>query len=153
MDGRGRIVTGSHGVARDHDFHVGMAVAIAVTVIGGFGSFALRGQVDIARVPYWVHVHGAVFMAWTLIFVAQAVLAQRGSRALNRRLGWIAAGLAVVMVPLALGTAAMSVRMGRVPPFFPDTIFVALNLLEVSAFGGLLIGRSACAAGPTGTSG
>lgn len=139
MDGRGRIAAGSHGVARDHGFHVGMAVAIAATVIGGFGSFALRGQVDIARVPYWVHVHGAVFMAWTLIFVAQAVLAQRGSRALHRRLGWIAAGLVVVMVPLALGTAAMSVRMGRVPPFFPDTIFVALNLLEVSAFGGLLI--------------
>jgi len=139
MEGRPGIAVGQRMAGRDHLFHVGMAVAIAVTVIGGFGSYALRGQVDIARVPFWVHVHGALFVAWTLIFVVQAVLAQRGARALHRWLGWIAAGLAVMMVPLALGTAAMAVRLGRVPPFFPDTIFVALNLLEVTAFVGLLI--------------
>lgn len=120
--------------ARENGFFLAMAVFIAVTVIGGFGSFALRGQVDLGRVPYWVHVHGAVFVAWTLLFVAQAALVWRGTMALHRRLGWIAVGLGVAMVPLGLLTAGMAVRLGRVPPFFTPRIFMALSLLEIVAF-------------------
>ncbi|MET0249631.1 MAG: hypothetical protein ABW164_07870 [Sphingobium sp.] len=124
------------GRAKVHDtgFYLYMSIAIAVTVIGGFGQFAMRGLVDVARVPFWVHVHAVVFVVWTLLFVAQNVLAQRRVMALHRRLGWATVGLAVAMVPLGAFTAAMSVVMGRVPPFFPIPIFVALNLLELLAF-------------------
>lgn len=123
---------------RENGFFLGMAVLMAATVIGGFGSFALRGQVDVGRAPYWVHVHGAVFMAWTLLFVLQSALVRRGTMALHRRLGLIAVGLGVVMVPLAVLTACMAVRLGRVPPFFPPPVFMALSLLEVAAFALLL---------------
>ncbi|WP_298398550.1 hypothetical protein [Sphingobium sp.] len=120
--------------ARENGFFLAMAVFIAVTVIGGFGSFALRGLVDAGRAPYWVHVHGAVFMAWTLLFVVQAALVRRGTMGLHRRLGWTAVGLAVAMVPLGLLTACMAVRLDRVPPFFTPRIFMALSLLELTAF-------------------
>jgi hypothetical protein len=126
-------------VARGEGFYLTMAVAIAATVVGGFSQFALRGMVDVSRVPFWVHIHAAVFMAWTLLFLTQVALAQRGTMRLHRRLGWIAVGLAAVMVPLGLGTAAMSIVLDRVPPFFPPNIFVALNILEMSAFVGLLV--------------
>lgn len=125
---------------RDAGFFTAMAIAIAVTVIGGFGSFALRGMVDVGRVPIWVHLHAMVFVAWTLLFVAQNALIARGSLALHRRMGWTAAGLACVMVPLGIITAVMAVRLGRVPPFFPNTIFLALSALELLAFAALLIG-------------
>ncbi|MCP1468528.1 putative membrane protein [Sphingobium sp. OAS761] len=123
----------------DQAFFVFMALAIAVTVIGGFGSWALRGNVDVATVPYWVHVHGAVFVAWTLLFVAQALLAHRGTIALHRRLGWTATGLAAAMVPLGVVTAVMAVRLGRVPSFFTPEIFLSLSALELIAFLALLV--------------
>lgn len=119
---------------RDNGFYLGMSLAIAATVIGGFGSFALRGLVDIGRVPYWVHVHGAVFMSWTLLFVTQNALAHRGSIALHRWLGWVAVGLAAAMVPLGILTASMAVVLDRVPPFFTPSIFLALSALELVAF-------------------
>ena len=119
---------------RDNGFYLGMSIAIAATVIGGFGSFALRGLVDVGRVPYWVHVHGAVFMSWTLLFVTQNALAHRGSIALHRRLGWVAVGLAAAMVPLGILTASMAVVLDRVPPFFTPSIFLALSALELVAF-------------------
>lgn len=127
-------------MAREQIFFTGMALAMALTVIGGFGTFALRGMVDIGRVPFWVHVHGAVFMGWTLLFVMQNLLVQGGARALHRRMGWIAAGLAVAMIPLGALTAIMAVRMGRVPSFFTPPIFLSLSALELLAFAVLLGG-------------
>ncbi|WP_327752603.1 hypothetical protein VVT58_09825 [Sphingobium sp. SJ10-10] len=125
---------------RNNGFYLGMSVAIAATVIGGFGSFALRGFVDVGRVPYWVHVHGAVFVSWTLLFVMQNAFAHRGSMALHRRMGWVAVGLATAMVPLGVVTACMAVVLNRVPPFFTPTIFLALSALELIAFITLLTG-------------
>ena len=125
---------------RNNGFYLGMSVAIAATVIGGFGSFALRGFVDVGRVPYWVHVHGAVFVSWTLLFVMQNAFAHRGSIALHRRMGWVAVGLATAMVPLGVVTACMAVVLNRVPPFFTPTIFLALSALELIAFITLLTG-------------
>lgn len=100
----------------------------------------MRGMVDIGRVPIWVHLHGMIFMAWTLLFVTQNALIARGSLTLHRRMGWTAAGLACVMVPLGIVTAVMAVRLGRAPPFFPHNIFLALSALELLAFATLLIG-------------
>jgi len=125
---------------RNNGFYLGMSVAIAATVIGGFGSFALRGFVDVGRVPYWVHVHGAVFVSWTLLFVMQNAFAHRGSIALHRRMGWVAVGLATAMVPLGVVTVCMAVVLDRVPPFFTPTIFLALSALELIAFITLLTG-------------
>lgn len=125
---------------RNNGFYLGMSVAIAATVIGGFGSFALRGFVDVGRVPYWVHVHGAVFVSWTLLFVMQNAFAHRGSMALHRRMGWVAVGLATAMVPLGILTVCMAVVLDRVPPFFTPTIFLALSVLELIGFITLLTG-------------
>lgn len=120
--------------ARENGFFLAMAVFMAASVIGGFGSFALRGMVDVGKVPYWVHVHGAVFMAWTLLFVVQSALVRRGTMLLHRRLGWMAVGMGAAMVPLGLLTVCMAIRLDRVPPFFPPRIFMALSLLEILAF-------------------
>ncbi|MCC4252191.1 MAG: hypothetical protein VX205_06510 [Pseudomonadota bacterium] len=128
------IASPARAILRANGFFLGMSVAIALTVVGGFGQFALRGMVDVARVPFWVHVHAAIFMLWTWLFVAQNVLVQRGTLALHRRLGWVTAGLAVAMVPLGGFTAAMSIVRDRLPPFFQPDIFIALNLLELAAF-------------------
>ncbi|KEQ51551.1 hypothetical protein BV95_04184 [Sphingobium chlorophenolicum] len=140
MEAAASIVPDSVRKGRNNGFYLGMSVAIAATVIGGFGSFALRGMVDVSRVPYWVHVHAVVFMGWTLLFVMQNALAHRGSMALHRRMGWVAVGLATAMVPLGVLAAVMAVVLDRVPPFFTPPIFLALSALELIAFAVLLTG-------------
>ena len=119
---------------REHRVFTGMAILIAVTVIGGFGSFALRGFVNIGQVPWWVHVHGASLMGWTLLFLAQTVLVAQGRTPVHRQLGWAAAGLACFMVPWGVATSLLAVEMGRVPPFFSPGVFLVLGPLDMLAF-------------------
>lgn len=122
---------------RDHIFFLSMAIALAVTVVGGFATQALAGRVDIPHVPFWVHLHGLVFLSWMVLYVTQNALILRGSIALHRQLGWLAAGLACVMLPLAATTASMAVRLGRTPPFFRPDFFLSLSILELAGFAGL----------------
>lgn len=123
--------------ARERRIFTGMAMLIAMTVIGGFGSFALRGMVDVARVPWWVHVHALSLIAWTLMFLAQTLLILRGRADVHRQLGWVAAGLACFLVPWGIVTSILAVQMGRIPPFFTPGVFLLLGPLDMLAFAGL----------------
>ena len=120
--------------ARERRIFTGMAALVAVTVVGGFGSFALRGYVDVATVPWWVHVHALSLLAWTLLFLAQALLVAQRRTDLHRQLGWVAAGLACFLIPWGIATSILAVQMGRVPPFFPPGIFLVLGPLDMLAF-------------------
>ncbi|MDO7836060.1 hypothetical protein Q4610_13490 [Sphingobium sp. HBC34] len=119
---------------REHRLFTGMALLIAMTVIGGFGSFALRGMVDVAAVPWWVHVHGVTLIGWTLLFLAQTLLVAGGRVHGHRQLGWAAVGLACFMVPWGVATSILAVEMGRVPPFFTPGIFLLLGPLDMLTF-------------------
>ncbi|QHD68159.1 hypothetical protein GS397_14630 [Sphingobium yanoikuyae] len=125
--------------ARERRIFTGMAALVAVTVVGGFGSFALRGYVDVASVPWWVHVHALSLLAWTLLFLAQALLVAQRRTDLHRQLGWVAAGLACFLIPWGIATSILAVQMGRVPPFFPPGIFLVLGPLDMLAFGSLTL--------------
>lgn len=125
--------------ARERRIFTGMAALVAVTVVGGFGSFALRGYVDVASVPWWVHVHALSLLAWTLLFLAQALLVAQRRTDLHRQLGWVAAGLACFLIPWGIATSILAVQMGRVPPFFPPGIFLVLGPLDMLAFGALTL--------------
>jgi hypothetical protein len=58
--------------------------------------------------PLIIHIHGAVFMGWMALLVAQVVLAWRGQVQTHRRLGqWgIAYGFAVLAMGTVVGIAA-----------------------------------------------
>jgi hypothetical protein len=71
-----------------------MALASALTVFTGFArTYYLRSVFDGPAVPTpLVHLHGAVFTAWILVFVAQTSLVAARRTDLHRRLGVVAAG-------------------------------------------------------------
>lgn len=136
----------SRQIVQSHYPHVGrpfylvMSLIMAAVIVGGFSRTVPGDFRADPGLPILLHVHGAVFTLWVLVFVAQPAFIARGSIALHRRIGWIGAVLAAAM--LIMGTAATlyAIRYDVVPPFFPRPIFLVMNLIGIAVFGGLVAG-------------
>lgn len=122
----------------DQAFYRRMAVGISVFIIFAFAQFSARGFVDFPAIPVWVHLHAVVFVGWLALFITQNLLAERGSLALHRRLGWLGAGLAAAMVVLGSFVSIKAIELGRQPPFFTPHYFLALTHVGVVAFAALV---------------
>jgi len=122
---------------RERLFFLIMAIAIALTVIVAFSLFVLAG---ISRFdsPWWVHVHAVTFMAWIGFYILQNTLIFRNDIALHRRLGRIGAGFAVWMVLVGLVLTPLTLAVGRPPPFFTPSYFLALDWVNIAVFGALI---------------
>jgi len=129
---------GASPETRERRFFVIMAFVFAATIIAGFGSWSLRGMV-VYPVPPLVHLHGAIFLSWLALFITQTSLMQQRATKLHRRVGWFSLLLASAMVVIGTLTALESVALKRVPPFFPEGIFLALSFIELFCFAALVI--------------
>lgn len=118
----------------DQQFFVTMNIVCSVVVVFGFAQFALRGFVDPARAPLWVHLHGVAMLSWLGLNVAQARLAHTGSIAQHRRLGKIGFALAMGIAMLGAFTGSMAVARGTMPPFFEPGYFLALTNIGMIVF-------------------
>lgn len=127
----------------DQAFYRRMAVGIAVFILFGFMQFSARGFVNFGAIPVWVHLHAIVFVAWLGLFVTQNVLAERGSLALHRRLGWAGAALAALMIVVGSFASIKAIELGRQPFFFSPPYFLMLTHVGLLAFAGLVIGAIA----------
>src|SRR4029453_11255523 len=120
-------------------FFTGMALAILATVIVGFSrSFFLR-----PLFPDWpspsetiFYVHGAVFVAWIVLLVAQTSLVAGGHTKLHRKIGPYSALLAIAMV--VLGTLGALLAAGRATGFVqvpvPPLQFLAIPIFDMILF-------------------
>ena len=122
-------------VASERRFFLGMAIAIAVTVIFGFTLNAARMHWTFLELPAQVHLHAAVFSTWIILYVVQNSLIVRGSITRHRQLGMLGAAIAVSMVVLGIVTTVAAVEQHRVPPFFPPGVFLVLDVLGIVGFG------------------
>jgi hypothetical protein len=92
-------------------FYVVMAlVAMTLTVIG-FGPAVVDTSSRKAPLTLAVAVHGAVFSAWLLLFLAQTLLIRRRFAA-HRRLGYAGAVLAALMIATGYFTSIAMARRG-----------------------------------------
>lgn len=119
-------------------FYLVMSLIMAAVIVGGFSRTVPNDFAAHPGLPLLLHVHGAIFTLWVLIFVAQPAFIARGSVALHRKIGWIGAALAAAM--LVMGTAATiyAIRYDFVPGFFPRPIFLVMNLIGIAVFAGLV---------------
>jgi len=115
------------GFMADQDFFVRYAIAIAVFILFGFAQFAIRGYSHFLTAPPIVHLHGGLMVGWLGIFIAQNLLIHRGELAIHRKLGWISAGIVVLIAATGLLVGHNALAMHRVPPFFSDPYFLALT--------------------------
>jgi hypothetical protein len=121
---------------RDDNFFLKMAVVMALTIVAGFSLQLAAGRSSFGSPPL-VHAHAIVFMGWWVIYLLQNVFVTRGTMALHRTLGWIAAGWMVLMVGLGCAVTIAMVRAGHVPFFFRPLQFLVFDPMTVFTFAGL----------------
>src|SRR4030095_11509356 len=80
------------------NFYVSRAVFLfAMIVVGFWPSYygpLVRGA---AKAPIILHVHGAIFIGWMLLLIAQTAFAARGERRTHRALGAFGIGYGTVV--------------------------------------------------------
>lgn len=122
----------------DQSFWQKTMLWISVFIVFGFAQFAARGLVDYGSVPLYVHAHAVVMMAWLGLTVTQATLVARDNLALHRRLGWLGAGLAALVVCLGSWVSIQIIQAHREPFFFTPPFFLALTQVGLLTFAGLI---------------
>jgi hypothetical protein len=124
-------------------FYLGMGLAIlAVLFIGFAPSFYLRGMVP-AYAPYLpmtplVLLHGLLFTAWLLLFISQVGLISARRPDVHRRLGIAGFVLLPAMAAVGLVTALEGVARHSGPPDVPPLAWLAVPLLDIPVFLGLI---------------
>jgi hypothetical protein len=128
----------------DRMFYSGMAVILALTVLVGFApTYYLRflgeaPMVTLSGKPMTplVHLHGALFTTWILLFVVQTALIAAHRVKLHQRLGIAGTVLAAVMIVVGAKTAIASAAAGAAPPGVDPLAFLAIPIFDVLLFAG-----------------
>lgn len=125
-------------------FYTGMAAAMLLAVFIGFApSYYLVAVPAVARptalpITPLVHLHGLLFTAWVLLFMAQVSLVNAGRTDIHRRMGVAGAVLAVGLVVVGTLAALNGVARASGPPIVPPLSWLAVPLLAVPGYGGLI---------------
>lgn len=141
------MATGAVGRARlssERLFYGGMGLLVLLLVFAGFApTYFLRGTIDAGRplapMTPLIHLHGIVFSAWILLFVAQTALISSRRHALHRTLGGVAMGLAVAMIVLGVLVAVHQAARGSGPPGIAPLTWAAVPLFDIPVFA-ILVG-------------
>jgi hypothetical protein len=138
----------AHG-AGTHDrlFYGGMAIAMGLTVFVGFAStyylrFSSGGpKATLSGGPFTrlVHVHGALFTAWVLLFIVQTALVASRRVAIHRRLGVAGAVLAAAMIVAGTFTAIAAAKRGSAPAGVDPLVFLVIPLFDMILFASFVI--------------
>ncbi len=128
--------------ARDRLFYGGMSVAMALTVLVGFApSYYMRflsggPSTTISGGPFTalVHLHGALFTAWVLLFIVQTALVASRRVTVHRRLGVAGAVLAGLMIVVGTSTAIATAARGGAPPGVDPLVFLVIPLFDMLLF-------------------
>lgn len=136
-------VAGRPGLPAERRFYVTMAAAIVATVFAGFApSFYLRGLVPtyapVLPLTWLVVLHGLIFSSWVLLFITQVGFVSARRTDLHRRLGMAGFGLIAAMIVVAVLTALNGVARGNAPPGLSPLAWLAVPLLDVPVFAGLI---------------
>jgi hypothetical protein len=131
---------------RDRMFYSVAAIALAITVVAGFGPtyyFRIFSGSPLATlsggpVTLLVHVHATLFTAWVLLFLAQTALVAQRNLAVHRRLGIAGSVLAALMVVFGTLVAVNQGARGVAPAGFDPFAFLMIPLSDMLLFGGFV---------------
>ena len=93
-------------------FYVIMAIIAIAIAIAGFAPAAASTASRRAPLTWALVLHGAIFGAWILLFLTQTILIKKRRLGIHRRLGYLGALLAVLMVLSGYITAISMARRG-----------------------------------------
>jgi uncharacterized membrane protein YozB (DUF420 family) len=93
-------------------FYIVMAIIAIVIAIAGFGPAAVSTTSRRAPLTWALISHGAIFGAWLLLFLIQTILITKRKIVIHRRVGFLGALLALLMVVSGYITAIAMARRG-----------------------------------------
>lgn len=116
-------------------FYSGMAILMCVAVFIGFSSTYFQAGMMRAPLPSLiVHIHGAVFTLWMLLFVVQVAFISTRHVKWHRSFGTIAFCLPPIMVVFGVIAAIGALHRGvRIGPIDPEGS-LAIPLVGIFAF-------------------
>jgi hypothetical protein len=131
---------------RDRPFYLGMAVALALTVLAGFGPtyyftlFSGGPTHTFGGGPFTpiFHIHAVLFTGWVVLFIVQTSLVATRRVAVHRRLGIASIGLAAAMVVVGVRAAIAGARRGSAPPGTDPLSFMAIPFFDMVVFSTLV---------------
>lgn len=89
------------------------AFVMGLVIVAGFSVQLAMGRSTFA-VPWQYHLHGAIFMGWIALYLAQHVTIAGGNRALHITLG----KLAYIYIPVMVAAGAERPMNAFLPPDF-----------------------------------
>lgn len=148
MNGDVRVAAAVPRAIGRHDrlFYGGIAIAAAVLAVVGFApTYYLRfldggptATISGGAFSTLLHVHGALFTAWVLLFVVQTALIATRRVAVHRKLGVLGAILAAAMVAAGVLSGIALARRGGAPPGINPLAFLAIPLGDMVMFAGFV---------------
>jgi hypothetical protein len=122
----------------DDVFFPAMALLILAIVLVGFGqSYFLNGMMFGKLPSIWVHIHGALFMTWIFLLLAQNVLIVGRRVSLHITLGSVAVVLLPLMVIFGVLVLFDSIRRDAIG--IPGELILVGDMEELGLFAGLSI--------------
>ena len=86
---------------RGERFFFIMGLVLLALIVAGFVPHGLMQPGGVTATPLLLHVHGAMFLSWFILFTLQARLVGAGQLALHKRLGQLSLLLAATMFLVA----------------------------------------------------
>jgi hypothetical protein len=116
-------------------FYSGMSILLCVCVYIGFSPTYFQAGLMRAPLPSPIlHIHGAIFTLWMLLFTVQATLISARRVSLHRSLGTVAFCLPPIMVILGVVAAIDALHRGvQIGPLDP-AVSLAIPLIGIVAF-------------------
>ena len=119
----------------DHIFFSGMALALLLSVLVGFGpTYYLAGMFAATLPAPIIHIHAAVFSCWILLLVAQTALVSARRVDIHRRLGLFGFGLASLMPIVGVLAATNRLVRNMAPPSMDAKTFYAIPMGDMIIF-------------------
>jgi hypothetical protein len=124
----------------DHAFFTAISILMTTGVFLGFSRTYFRRISEGTATPL-VHVHGALFATWMLLFVAQSALVASGRTRLHRMVGVAGVFFAALMLVVGTVTGVIAARHGYNGPFpsteNPLSFLLSSPVRDMLVFGGL----------------
>jgi hypothetical protein len=137
----------------ERKFFTGAAIAMLIAVLVGFApSYFLRpffgAPPGVKPMTPLVHLHGALFLSWIMLFLAQTSLVASGRRDIHRKLGVVGMAMVAALILLGLVSTLTGAVRAAGPPIVPPLSFMAVPFFGLLGFGTLFVAGLANRASP-----
>ena len=133
----------TRAISTERRFFAGMALAMVASIVVGFlPSYYLRGIAPpyhpLPTMKPLMHLHGALFTAWMLLFLVQTLLVTNGRTDIHRKLGLTAVAMLPAMIVVGMLSGLYQVLRASGPPVIAPLSWLAVPMLSVPVYGGLI---------------